>query len=1022
MISPDEVVSRALQRVQRVDPTKSEVVAAWFRKNLAFLTVIATAILAQFRRIGDAISQRSPTAIVESLIRGLTARNHPLAERATKFADLLRVIVEASIAGLAEKSEVSREPDTPYPLILPRQPSERLLTNAEAIRIASRGMTPSREERSILLRYTGNGGLSLEKLAELVPADWLPTSKALVDEYYTLPELCAAAAAVVASWVGPEGLSGPALEPSCGIGRFIGAFMSRPDMRGLQWTGVEYSKISAKICELLYTSAKIVNVPFESWIADNYNEVAGTFGLVVTNPPYGKRGGNKTLDPDKYYREDVAYAYMVRRSFDLLRPGGYGIALVPQGFLSGSQPQARRLRERLLLRHHLLCAFRLPSDLYPGAEIVTDISFWQSRGGELSELLPEDIAIADGAYFAQYPEAVLGVEQFSARGRYQVLGEFRGLPQPRIRSRCESCGVTPYNRPIERKVSPEELLSPELLGVHQIGMRLERYLALVASNDSQKTETAASLHDELVDALNSWLSAQRARFGQYNPRQDTELAKAANNLPSLAAVLAVVEPDGSLAASLQTKPVYYSPYVGPDTVAAHADWLYAKSRKLTITELDRFRVGMGLQSETETVLSTALQAQNWCFDGENGWVPQADYYSGDLWPKIERAKADGGSLATVQLARLLERVGTVTLEDAAPAPREAWIPTAIIQDFLAHWLNQEVPQLHWYRAVLKPKGILYSELGKLEIGLQTALGYINHDFSWFAPDYKKQTDPDTGEEESAEAALDRVRVAYHGKITEAFSTWLRQQPEHQEAILETYRRTFRGYVVPDYPADPLPIARWGKKITPKPHQLAGAWRMIKSNGGLCAYDVGVGKTLTGCATIAYLRQIGRARRPLVIVPNTIIWKWHREITRALPDYRIGVIGSVRYLGRGGVYKSRLDERAERLAKWSEFQLGLYDVVLCTYSVFANTRITEESLRQFLEETPSLLRAIGLKTANLEKELEKLDKIYNRRDELAAHIKRLRDELEGTAPPPEGLVGQDDGDDNDDEDDDERDEG
>lgn len=765
-------------------------------------------------------------------------------------------------------------------------------------------------------------------------------------------------------------------------------------MRRLQWTGVEYSKVSAKICELLYPTAHIVNEPFESWVAENYNAVAGTFALVVTNPPYGKRGGNKTLDPDLSYREDIAYAYMIRRSFDLLRHHGYAIALVPQGFLSGSQPQARRLRERVLLRHHLLCAYRLPSDLYPGAEIVTDISFWQARGGELSELLPDDVPIADGAYFAQHPEAVLGKEQFSARGRYQVVGDFMGLPRLTLRPLCQTCAVTPFVSAIEREVKPEERLSPELFGVHQIGIRLERYLALVASSDSQKLQIASSLHDELIEALTSWLAIQRSRFGQYDPRQDKELVKAANDLPSLAAVMAVVQSDGSLIDSLRQKPVFVVPYVGPDTIAAHADWIYAKRRKLSLEELNGFRASLGLKGEPESVLATALQAQNWCYDGEYGWMPQSDYYSGDLWPKIERAKADGGPVAIVQLARLLERVGTVTLEDAAPALREAWLPTEIVQLFLSKHLELEVPKLHWYRALLKPKGINYSDLGSLPINLQTALGYINHDLKWFAPPYKKQTDPETGEEESAEAALDRVRVAYHKSISESFRAWLAQQPDHQERILETYRRTFRGYVVPDYPPHPIPIARWGNRIVPRPHQLAGAWRMIRSNGGLCAYDVGVGKTLTGILTISYLRQIGRARRPLVIVPNTIVWKWHRELTRALPDYRIVVIGSVRYLGRGGVYRSRLDEAAERLAKWSEFQLGLYDVALCTYSVFANTRITEEALRQFVEETPSVLRTIGLKTARLEEDLEKLDSLYKRRKEVANKLQELKKELAG----------------------------
>jgi N12 class adenine-specific DNA methylase len=229
---------------------------------------------------------------------------------------------------------------------------------------------------------------------------------------------------------------------------------------------------------------------------------------------------------------------------------------------------------------------------------------------------------------------------------------------------------------------------------------------------------------------------------------------------------------------------------------------------------------------------------------------------------------------------------------------------------------------------------------------------------------------------------------FHKRISDDFTKWLAGKPENQESVLSTYQRLFRGYVLPEFPPDPLPIQRWGNRITPKPHQRSGAWRLIKSNGGLLAYDVGVGKTLTGIAAIAYLRQIGRARRPLIIVPNSIIWKWHREITRALPDYSVAVIGSVRYLGRGGVYRSRLDESAERLTKWASFQAGLYDVALVTYSVFSYTSISKESLKLFVEETPAQLRALGLKSAKLEEELEDLEKLYKKRKQLLVDIAEM----------------------------------
>src|SRR5690606_17369018 len=115
---------------------------------------------------------------------------------------------------------------------------------------------------------------------------------------------------------------------------------------------------------------------------------AGTFGLVVANPPYGERGAMAREDPDPFYAENRAYAYFMRRALDLLIPGGIGVFLIPAGFLSGMLN--RGLREKILRRHHLLGAYRLPShnrsrENVPGASVVMDVVFWQSRGGELTE-------------------------------------------------------------------------------------------------------------------------------------------------------------------------------------------------------------------------------------------------------------------------------------------------------------------------------------------------------------------------------------------------------------------------------------------------------------------------------------------------------------------------------------------------------------------------------------------------------------------------------------------------------------
>ena len=101
------------------------------------------------------------------------------------------------------------------------------------------------------------------------------------------------------------------------------------------------------------------------------DEYAGRIKLVVSNPPYGARGVSVTEDPVRAYREKHAYAYFLRRGLDLLAPNGLGVYLVPSGFLTGRAARNVSLRTKVLLRHHLSAAYRLPSGFFPGAHLVT---------------------------------------------------------------------------------------------------------------------------------------------------------------------------------------------------------------------------------------------------------------------------------------------------------------------------------------------------------------------------------------------------------------------------------------------------------------------------------------------------------------------------------------------------------------------------------------------------------------------------------------------------------------------------
>ena len=105
---------------------------------------------------------------------------------------------------------------------------------------------------------------------------------------------------------------GNLLEPSCGIGNFIGML---PDtMQGSKIYGVELDTISAGIAQQLYQKTTIAAQGFEETnLPDSF------FDGVVGNVPFGDfKVSDKRYDKHKFLIHDYFFA----KSLDKLRPGG----------------------------------------------------------------------------------------------------------------------------------------------------------------------------------------------------------------------------------------------------------------------------------------------------------------------------------------------------------------------------------------------------------------------------------------------------------------------------------------------------------------------------------------------------------------------------------------------------------------------------------------------------------------------------------------------------------------------------
>jgi hypothetical protein len=891
------------------------------------------------------------------------------------------------------------------------------------------------EELELLARYTGWGGISIEGVQKKFPKGLVPETFGLIHEYYTPTRIAESIAAAVCPLLpelaGNDGIV-RALEPSAGIGRLIRAYNPRlclaleagGRVRKIAWTAIEFSAVSSRLLRALRPDIDLHHMPFERWVHEQGARYRGTFGLVVSNPPYGERGVMARQDPDKFYKEARAYAYSMRRALDLLVPGGVGVFLVPAGFLSGNL--ARGLREKLLLRHHLLAAFRLPShdpkgrDIVPGASVVMDAVFWRSRGGELTEVDEADQFIVDGDYFTREKARILGKEDGPFAGgddeagvkrwRYRVTDEFRGLPPLDPRPLCTACvlgtiAVHEHEGPVQRVTRErddipddiDETLRPAL----ELGRRVGRYLAIVAADEADR---AAQLWPELREAL---LDFHRTAGNPWRDKSLLALAEGPRKLPAAQQLYSAFEKSGGLTLALREAPRIVPKFTGPpDDVVAQAEALFRQKRVLKVPDLLEFHRQQGGTLEDAAALAAVLAA-DWNLDGD-AWdelLPPDAYLTGsDLWARHDRAAARaaaGDEQARSQVRRLLEAIRPATFEDLPEvSPRHGYVPLDLVAGWVSETINGRYGAVKLERrgGFVQLQGHDYIDPDPPPIAPETLafLGYVNHDPELFKPEREasdRSTGPRSREEKAAKKQkLAERRLALAKKWDDSFRSWVAADELRRAALVHAYNRVARGRIVPTYSPEPLEIARWGPQSPKlKPHQIAGARRVLAQRGGLIAFDVGVGKTYTALAIVARARQEGWVRRPVILVPGSLVWKWHDDILCTLPDYRVAVIGSKRKrLTRGlrrGVVTSETDTPEERAKKWTLLQTGQVDVVVLSFDALARTKMKEEAVLDYVSQVEAVERSIALRQRALEEKAtnaRQKDKLSERNRALLEH--------------------------------------
>lgn len=254
-------------------------------------------------------------------------------------------------------------------------PLERFYHNKSAIQLLKKLESEHRLaqpfEQNVLSEYVGWGGLSdffkednphYLELKELLTEDEYESAReSTLTAFYTPPVVIKA---VYQALENMNFKTGNVLEPSCGIGNFMGLV---PDsMNTAKFYGVELDSISGRIARQLYQNSSIAVQGFEETnLPDSF------FDAAVGNVPFGQ-----FKVPDKRYDKHnfLIHDYFFARTLDKVRPGGVVAFISSKGTMDKENPAVRKY---IAQRADLLGAIRLPNDTFKaaaGTEVTSDIS------------------------------------------------------------------------------------------------------------------------------------------------------------------------------------------------------------------------------------------------------------------------------------------------------------------------------------------------------------------------------------------------------------------------------------------------------------------------------------------------------------------------------------------------------------------------------------------------------------------------------------------------------------------------
>lgn len=879
---------------------------------------------------------------------------------------------------------------------------ERFRRNIMAIQLLKKCQEENRfatpEEQIILSKYVGWGGLSeafdennsawateyLELSSVLTPEEYASARESTLTAFYTPPEVITAIYKAMEQMGFKEG---NLLEPSCGIGNFIGML---PDaMQDSKIYGVELDTISAGIAQQLYQKTTIAAQGFEETnLPDSF------FDGVVGNVPFGDF---KVLDKRYDKHKFLIHDYFFAKSLDKLRPGGVMALVTSKGTMD---KETLAVRKYIAQRAELLGAIRLPNNTFKGnagTEVVSDILILQKRD-RLIDIEPDWIhldtdenGIKMNSYFVQHPEMILG-EMKMVSGRFgmeatcvpyenadlaaqldeavaNIHGEITEYEtEEELEEEDNSIPADPTVRNFSYTVVDNKIYYREnsrMTPVEVSATAENRIKGMIAIRNSVRTLIELQTEDypdsEIKaeqERLNRLYDTFSGKYGLINSRANTS-AFSQDSSFSLLSALEIIGEDGELErkADMFSKRTIkpHTPVTSVDT--ANEALAVSLGEKATI-DMDYM---MGLSGKSENEIFEDLKGViflNPLYEYGNSYEPKYlmadEYLSGNVREKLKIAK-NSAELYPEDYKVNVEALQKVQPKDLTASEISVrlgatWLPPDEVQEFIFHLL--ETPRYaQWNIKVhFSPftsewniegksydKGNVraYNTYGTSRIN---AYKIIEETLNLKDVRIFDYIEDDEGKKK---AVLNKKETAIaqskQEMIKQEFQDWIWSDPERRERLCKSYNEKFNSVRPREYDGSHIIFNGMNPEIELREHQKNAVAHILYGGNTLLAHAVGAGKTFEMVAAAQESKRLGLCNKSLFVVPNHLTEQWAAEYLQLYPAANILVATKKDF------------ETKNRKKFCGRIATGDYDAVIIGHSQFEKIPMSIERQRAILEQ-------------------------------------------------------------------------